>query len=496
MKNWISDHPSRSVRATHDEKLRQLPGDERIPHPIDTLTHGVTIRSAPRDVWPWLVQMGAGTRAGWYSYDWLDNGRRPSSTHIIPDLQDPAIGSIFPALPGMTEGFTLLASDRERGLVLGWLGPHGTTEVTWAFALDQVAPDVTRLLVRARGGPGYRFHGLPLPLTRLAVRIVHFIMQRKQLLSIAQRAEMAMSHRSGFKTPEGEAEFLAAYDAELALWPVPHEELDVRSRFGTTHVVVCGPETAPPLVLLHGYMATLTMWSPNIARFSKDHRVYAIDVMGQPGKSRPGEPIRSVADFVAWLTATLDALHLDRVCLVGMSFGGWLALNYAVASPQRIRKLVLLSPGGLLPMVRQFSVRGTLMATLPTRLTVNWFFHWLGFTDRVYANLLEMVYLGLKHFRMPLETARIWPAVVADEELCTMTVPTLLLIGEHEVISDPARALDRARRLVPDFEGELVPDCRHDMCSTQHQIVDARVIDFLQKPRPDDRAVANERSVA
>jgi pimeloyl-ACP methyl ester carboxylesterase len=97
---------------------------------------------------------------------------------------------------------------------------------------------------------------------------------------------------------------------------------------------------------------------------------------------------------------------------------------------------------------------------------------------------------------MPLETARIWPAVVSDEELRTMTVPTLLLIGEHEVISDPARALDRARRLVPDFEGELVPDCRHDMCSTQHQIVDARVIDFLQKPRPDDRAVANERSVA
>jgi pimeloyl-ACP methyl ester carboxylesterase len=305
-----------------------------------------------------------------------------------------------------------------------------------------------------------------------------------------------MSHPSAFKTPEGEAKFLAAYDAALKLWPVPYEELDIPTRFGTTHVVACGPKTAPPLVLLHGYMATLTMWSPNILAFSKDYRVYAVDVMDQPSKSRPDEPIRDVADFVSWLTATLDALHLDRISLVGMSFGGWLALNYAVAVPQRVRKLVLLSPGGLLPMVRQFSVRGMLMVSLPIRLTVNTFFHWLGFTDRAYASLLEMVYLGLKHFRMRLETARVLPTVVSDEALRTMKVPTLLLIGDHEVISDPARALTRARRLIPDFDGELVPGCRHDMCSSQHHIVDARVLAFLKKTRTEEQAATTERSVA
>src|SRR5262249_3636292 len=154
------------------------------------------------------------------------------------------------------------------------------------------------------------------------------------------------------KTRDGEARFLAAYDAAMKSWPVPYEEIEIPGRFGTTHVVVSGPNAAPPLVLLHGYMATLTMWSPNIAAFSKDYRVYAVDVMGQPGRSTPGEPIGSAAEYVSWLTATLDALGLDRVCLVGMSFGGWLALNYAVAEPRRVQKLVLLSPGGLLPMVR------------------------------------------------------------------------------------------------------------------------------------------------
>ena len=59
-----------------------------------------------------------------------------------------------------------------------------------------------------------------------------------------------MSQASGFKTREGEARFLAAYDAEMKRWPVPYEEIDVPTRFGRTHVVVCGSKTAPPLVLL------------------------------------------------------------------------------------------------------------------------------------------------------------------------------------------------------------------------------------------------------
>ena len=305
-----------------------------------------------------------------------------------------------------------------------------------------------------------------------------------------------MSRSSAFKTPEGEAAFLAAYDAAMKLWPVPYEEMDIPTQFGMTHVVVSGPTDAPPVVLLHGYWATSTMWAPNVADFSKDFRVYAIDVMGQPSKSIPAEPIRDAADYAAWLTATLDALHLDRVCLVGMSFGGWLALDYAVAAPARLRKLVLLSPGGFLPMVRQFSVRGMLMMAVPTRFTVNSFMTWLGITGTSARLVRELMYLGLKHFRVPRETARVMPTVFSDDELRAMRVPMLLLIGNREVISDPAMALARAHRLIPHVEGELVPDCRHDMCFSQCRIVDARVLDFLKMQRTDDRSASTERSVA
>ena len=70
--------------------------------------------------------MGAGSRGGWYSYDWLDNGRQPSATRIVPELQHPAVGTIFPALPGMTDGFSVLAIEPERALTLGWMAPDGT----------------------------------------------------------------------------------------------------------------------------------------------------------------------------------------------------------------------------------------------------------------------------------------------------------------------------------------------------------------------------------
>jgi pimeloyl-ACP methyl ester carboxylesterase len=263
-----------------------------------------------------------------------------------------------------------------------------------------------------------------------------------------------------------------------------------------THVIVSGPTDAPPLVLLHGYWATSTMWAPNIVDFSKDYRVYAIDVMGQPSKSIPAESIRDAADYADWLTATLDALHLDHVRLVGMSFGGWLALNYAVSAPKRVQKLVLLSPGGFLPMVRQFYLRGMLMVFFPTRVTVNSFMRWLGFTGIGARPVLDLMYLGLMHFRVPPETARVMPTVFSDNELRAMRVPTLLLIGDHEVISDPAKALARARRLIPDFHGDLVPRSSHDMCFSQHRLVDGRVLDFLKKTRADDRGAITERSVA
>ena len=88
--------------------------------------------------------------------------------------------------------------------------------------------------------------------------------------------------------------------------------------------------------------------------------------MGQPGKSIPDHPIQSREDFVDWVSSILGTLKIDKANLMGMSYGGWVALNYALGAPERVEKCVLLSPaGGFIPLVSQFMLRAMPMLFLP-----------------------------------------------------------------------------------------------------------------------------------
>jgi hypothetical protein len=189
---------SRSVRATRSERSCSLPGDSLIPEPVGSLTHAITIACPPREVWPWLAQMGAGSRGGWYSYDRIDNAGRPSADRIRREFQNIAIGTVFPALPGSLEGFTIVQCQPESNLVLSWTPAHdGAPTVTWAFVLEQLAGRHTRLIVRVRAARGYNVLGLPPWLGVPLIRAGHFVMERRQLLGIASRAESLRSITDG-----------------------------------------------------------------------------------------------------------------------------------------------------------------------------------------------------------------------------------------------------------------------------------------------------------
>ena len=179
----------RSVRATKAEHQRQLPGDALIDAPIGQLTHAITIQRPKHAIWPWLVQMGATPRAGWYSYDRLDNGGRPSARRIDPALQHIVPGTLFPALPGRADGFNVLQFEADSYLVIGWIAPGGAPITTWAFVMEDAGRGTTRLIVRSRASREYPIFGLPAVIGMPLVRAIHFVMQRKQLLGIAERVE-------------------------------------------------------------------------------------------------------------------------------------------------------------------------------------------------------------------------------------------------------------------------------------------------------------------
>jgi hypothetical protein len=172
---------------------RRLPGDEILAATRAQKTHGVTIEAPVEKVWPWLVQIGA-RRAGWYSFDRLDNGGTRSAERIVPELQHLAVGDIIPALPKSPDGFAVLRLEPERALVLGDPsllpgaarsgGPPWRT--TWAFVLEPIGPTATRLAVRARAEfPPTR----TMAVVRRLLGLAHEVMERRQLKNLRRRAE-------------------------------------------------------------------------------------------------------------------------------------------------------------------------------------------------------------------------------------------------------------------------------------------------------------------
>jgi hypothetical protein len=182
----------RPVRPLPGEAERRLAGDEALPGRSVRWTHGITLDARPDEIWPWLIQMGCG-RAGWYSYDGLDNGGVPSADRIVGELQRAEVGDIFPMRPGAKDSFVLRAREREQWLVLG----DAAGSATWAFVLDPVDEVSTRLLTRSTGSYKRFVVGL---LLEVLLRPIHFGMQRRQLLNLKRNAEGRSATTSREKT--------------------------------------------------------------------------------------------------------------------------------------------------------------------------------------------------------------------------------------------------------------------------------------------------------
>jgi hypothetical protein len=199
-----------------DERTKALPGDEIVTEPTGGETRGITIDAPPAAVWPWLVQMGYG-RAGWYSYDQLDQ-RGKSADEVVPAWGGIAVGDVLPTHPG--GGFEVAVLEPERALVLrsdtaiveaqeaaarvAGEGPEAATAgvqasgaflsgmprdfaASWAFVLEPLGEDRTRLIERFRVRFGDTTGTPPFVLPLLGFGV--FVMLQKQMQGIRRRAE-------------------------------------------------------------------------------------------------------------------------------------------------------------------------------------------------------------------------------------------------------------------------------------------------------------------
>ncbi|NKY97980.1 alpha/beta fold hydrolase [Nocardiopsis alborubida] len=260
-----------------------------------------------------------------------------------------------------------------------------------------------------------------------------------------------------YTSPDGERELRAHYLRALEAWPVPADHLRVPTGQGETFVLACGPRDAPPVLLLHGSGANATAWSADAAELAGRARVYAVDVIGEPGLSAPARPPLDSDAHARWLEEVMDGLGLVDASVVGMSLGGWLALDLATRRPDRVRRLGLLCPGGL---GRQRT--GRILAGTALRVLGPWGRRrsvqaMTGLSADETRSALESVERTFAHFRPRTETLPRF----SDRALARLSMPVLAIVGERDAMFDSGQSARRLRESVPHAAVSVLPGVGH-----------------------------------
>ncbi|MFE0381496.1 alpha/beta fold hydrolase [Streptomyces inhibens] len=260
-----------------------------------------------------------------------------------------------------------------------------------------------------------------------------------------------------YKSEAGASEIQRRYREELRTWPVPAEHMRVPTREGETFVVVSGPEDAPPVLLLHGSGANTTMWRDDITSWARHFRTYAVDLIGEPGLSAPSRPPLASDAYALWLDEVLEGLGITSASIVGISLGGWLALDYATRRPERVTRLALLCPGGL---GRQKV--GWLVKALLLRPFGRWGMRRsarkvAGLDTPLDRRILDHLVLTFTQFKPRTERL----PVFSDDALGRLTMPVLVTVGGRDAMFDSEETARRVRQCVPQATVNLLPEVGH-----------------------------------
>jgi len=297
-----------------------------------------------------------------------------------------------------------------------------------------------------------------------------------------------------FRSQQAKAEYGAVYAEMAKAWPVPFENLLIDTPSARTFVRASGRPTDPPLVLLSGTRGTSLMWVHMIGALAARHRTYALDTVNDVGLSVPRRDAWPAEALVEWLDEVFQVLVPEGpLDLVGLSYGGWLASLYALRFPERVRKVVLLAPGGTV-LRFSFGFFMRVMAILAIRVpgasedtlrrVLRWVFEDAFRNEACRAYVEQDLAWMLKAGRYFVLPRMVWPTVLDDDAWRRWSVPCLFLVGEHEKIYSPRAALKRLNRVAPTVRAEIVPGAGHDLALVQPGLVARRVLDFLDEPAP------------
>ncbi len=270
--------------------------------------------------------------------------------------------------------------------------------------------------------------------------------------------KQASAYRSRiYKSSTGETELQKFYDQQRTRLGFPTESRTVDTRFGATHVLVAGPEGAPPLVTVHGAYASAPYNLGLFSSLAQEYRVYAPDTVGQSVRSAPTYIDPRGNGYGYWLIDVLDGLGLDRVPFVTSSFGSGIFLRLATVAPTRISQAALVMPSGI--------ANGSMLRIMKELL-----FPWLVYIffpnrgrliracqpmmSEMDEDFIQLVDLMLRNVKIRAEG----PRLTSKSDLAKFQAPVLIFVADDDVFFPASRVEPRAREIIPNLVAlERVP---------------------------------------
>jgi pimeloyl-ACP methyl ester carboxylesterase len=281
-----------------------------------------------------------------------------------------------------------------------------------------------------------------------------------------------------YRKPEVEVALMRIYAEKLGRWPVPYQEIRIKTSYGDTYLVASGPTDGFPLLLLPGLAVTAMMWLPNIVALSQNYRCYAADVIGDFGRSKLSNPykaIRTGKGYSAWLTDMLDGIGIERTHLLAASNGGYAALNLAVDVPQRIGRMALLAPSGIDLTLRKVLPKIIHYLLFPNSSNRDQLIEWfIGTHPTVREDFYQQMWWGLQG--LP-KTAI--PILFPAAKLKRINIPTLFVLGENDPTMRATSAQSRIKKYVPHAQTMVIPGVSHVLNYEAADVVEKVVLRFL-----------------
>lgn len=278
-----------------------------------------------------------------------------------------------------------------------------------------------------------------------------------------------------YKSEEGARAIHTRYREILNQWPVANRQFTVPTRAGETFVIACGPEAAPPVLLFHGSASNSFMWLNDAPALAKHFRVYAIDLVGEPGLSAQTRYRTGTEEHALWLDDVFQALSLQSASMVGVSLGGWLALDYAIRRNGRVKALVLICPAGI------GELKNFLLKALPyffmgefgrrklRAMVMGRAYTTLPPAAKPIADFLGLIFRNFTPRRDPIPPA-------SDEDLRRLSMPITIYLGGEDALIDSYDTRRRAQQLLPQAEIHFDPQIGHFIPTPT-----AAIVDFLRR---------------